>query len=736
MKYYGEFFAKYFFLLVAFSILSCFSSSSNTTTIKEFTPNNTPYLFIRYGSGSGLYAVGEKVLITADFDSLYKAESSFVSWTSQDGGTFDDPLSPQTTFTMPSNVNFVYITAHFLPGPPITDPSISVARRWMEVLLEMIRNDHARPTVHARNLFHLSAAMYDAWAAYSKTGKPYLLGDTHFGGPGTSCTRLVLNPSLDIKSAREEAISYAAWEIIRHRFIGTAATEVAREATNSLMFALDYNVSNPPNLSPAAKLGRCIGNFYIDRGFTDGSNEEHNYRHYSYSPINPPLNPEKPGNPRLENFDRWQPLELELFVDQSGHPIFGPSLFVTPEWGQVVPFALSKDDLTIYEKDGAQYFVYHDPGPPPSFNGSPGSGFYKWGFSLVSRWSSRLSPHDGVMIDISPASIGNIKSYPKTLEEYPDFYKQEAAGSGYKINPITGKPYESQIVPRGDYTRVLAEFWADGPESETPPGHWFVILNSVSDHDQFVRRFGGQGPELGALEWDVKSYFTLAGGMHDAAITAWGIKGWYDYIRPISAIRAMADIGQSTDPKLPSWSADGIPLVDGFIELVGPNEPLAGENGEHVNKIKLLTWRGPDFIKHPSTDIAGVGWILAENWWPYQKPSFVTPPFAGYVSGHSTYSRAGAEILTALTGSPYFPGGMSDFQAPANNFLVFEQGPSVDITLQWATYYDAADQCSLSRIYGGIHPPADDIPGRIMGSKVGLDAFHLAKKTYFEGSSK
>ena len=43
--------------------------------------------------------------------------------------------------------------------------------------------------------------------------------------------------------------------------------------------------------------------------------------------------------------------------------------------------------------------------------------------------------------------------------------------------------------------------------------------------------------------------------MHDAAISAWSVKGWYDYIRPISAIRYMADEqGQSSDPNLPNYS--------------------------------------------------------------------------------------------------------------------------------------------------------------------------------------
>ena len=217
------------------------------------------------------------------------------------------------------------------------------------------------------------------------------------------------------------------------------------------------------------------------------------------------------------------------------------------------------------------------------------------------------------------------------------------------------------------------------------------------------------------------------------AIAAWGIKGWYDYLRPISAIRAMADRGQSSDSMGASYSVDGIPLLAGVIEVVNSGDPLAGANDENVGKIKLYTWRGPEFIAFPETDVAGVGWILAENWWPYQRPTFVTPPFAGYVSGHSTYSRAAAEVLTALTGSEYFPGGMSGFEVTANEFLVFEDGPSVSMTLQWATYRDASDQCSLSRIWGGIHPPADDLPGREIGEQIGINAFARAAG-YFDGS--
>ena len=303
-------------------------------------------------------------------------------------------------------------------------------------------------------------------------------------------------------------------------------------------------------------------------------------------------------------------------------------------------------------------------------------------------------------------------------------------GRGHALNPYTGKPYAPQIVPRGDYTRVLAEFWADGPDSETPPGHWFVILNHVNDHPLLEKRFKGEGPVLNALEWDVKSYFIVGGAMHDAAIAAWGIKGWYDYIRPISALRFMAARGQNSDSAMSNYNVAGLPLAEDLIEVIDADDPLAGSDGENVGRIKLYAWRGPAYIDDPASSQAGVGRILAERWWPYQRPTFVTPPFAGYVSGHSTYSRAAAEVLRLLSGDAYFPGGLAEFPAKKNEFLVFEAGPSQDFTLQWATYRDAADQCSLSRIWGGIHPPADDIPGRLIGHQIGVNAFAQAEQ-YF-----
>ncbi len=617
----------------------------------------------------------------------------------------------------------------------------SVARKWNDILLDAIRTDFARPTVHARNLFHVSFAMYDSWSVYDSISEPYLLGKT---GNGYECVfKGFQSENLNNQNVNK-TLSYAVYAVLRHRFASSPGKNKVYTESDALMAELGYDItftSTDYSTGNPAALGNYIAENVIQYGLEDFSNEENAYANLYYQPVNKPLLPQLAGNPDCRYPNRWQPLALETFVDQSGNtlPKATPD-FLSPEWGKVYPFSLTEDDLNIYERDGEKYYVYHDPGVPPYLTNNlndASSKDYHFSFELVSIWSSHLDPSDNVMIDISPASMGNIQTYPTSYSAYKDFYDVENggdSGEGYDVNPKTGLPYEPQLVPRGDFTRVLAEFWADGPSSETPPGHWFTILNYVGDHPEFEKKFKGEGEVLDSLEWDVKSYFALGGAMHDAAISAWGIKGWYDYIRPVSAIRYMCDRGQCTDPDQENYSTEGVNLREGFIEMVKADDLLAGNNNENVGKIKVYAWRGPNYINNPDTDEAGVGWILAENWWPYQRPSFVTPPFAGYVSGHSVYSRAAAELMTVLTGDPYFPGGMSDFKAEKNEFLVFEEGPSVDVVLQWATYRDASDQTSLSRIWGGIHPPADDMPGRFIGMEIGVEAFNYAE-TFFNGKA-
>ena len=591
----------------------------------------------------------------------------------------------------------------------------SIARLWSEALLTGIRNDWARPTVHARNLWHSSALMYDAWSAFSEPSsispKPWLLGDTV---DGYNCPFDGIGEPLSAETrqqARERAISYGVYRLMKHRF---------------------------------SALGNYLAEQYINFGLQDGSNESIQYQNTYYNPMNWNLVMDDPGNPNMFFPNRWQPLQLTEFIDQSGNE--GNNIspdFLSPEWGNVTPFAMTTSDTSMYQRLGSDYTVYHDPGSPPLIDPNQDIALesdYKWGHLLVALWSSHLDPTDSVLWNISPGAFGRDGVTPINMTEARDYYAFEEGGmiegpdgSGHQMNPSTQEPYDSNLVFRGDFTRVLAEYWADGPDSETPPGHWFGLLNYVNDQPELERKWRGSGATLSSLDWDILAYFSLGGAMHDAAIAAWSCKGWYDYIRPVSALRWMADQGQSGDPELPHYHAAGLPLVPGFVELITLDDPLAlrGENDEFVDDVKLNAWRGPFAIEVPAVDQAGVGWIRAKEWWPYQRPTFVTPPFAGYVSGHSTFSRAAAEVLTLMTGDPFFPGGMGTFTAEAHEFLVFEDGPSENIELQWATYRDAADQSGLSRIWGGIHPPQDDFPGRMMGEVIGVDAFLLAEMHAF-----
>src|SRR5262249_31946431 len=330
------------------------------------------------------------------------------------------------------------------------------------------------------------------------------------------------------------------------------------------------------------------------------------------------------------------------------------------------------------------------------------------------RLSSVLTPDDGETIDISPGAIGN--NHLGTND-----------GTGHPVNCATGEPYPPNVVRRGDWARVLAEFWADGPNWETRRGHWNVLANQVSDRLP-VHRFAGTTAVMTRLEWDVKLYFGINGALHDAAIGAWGTKRKYDSARPITMIRFLATLAQLGDPL-------GLPIIPGLIERITPettapgqrHEALAGFEGE----LAIFTWPGQPSA--PATEHSGVQWIRALAWMPYQKSTFVTPAFASYTSGHSTFSRAAAEVLTDFSGTSCVPGGLGDFFAPQNQYLSFEKGPSEDVDMQWATYYDAADLAGLSRLYGGIHIAADDFRGRIMGSTIGKDAAALARR-YFDGS--
>lgn len=587
------------------------------------------------------------------------------------------------------------------PAPPLcpapaTNPQWSVARRWNEALLDAIRRALPAPTVHARNLFHASVAMWDAWAAFDPRASGYVVKEK--------------DSAANVAAARNEALSYAAFRVLSARYLGAVGAADSLSEFDDVMDALCYplTITTTDGNTPAA-VGNRIAAAVLAYGKTDGSNEVGGYANPAYKPVNPALVVNKPGTTMVDP-NRWQPLQIEHMISQNGIAVTnGTQVAVGTQWGHVTPFAIPAGGA-----DG----VPIDPGPQPRLGDPATDQVFKDQAVEVIRDSSLLDPSLPTMVDISPGTRGA-----------NDLGTND--GTGHRTNPITGQPYEPVLVRQADFARALAEFWADGPKSETPPGHWNVIANSVSDQLSPNLQIGGTGLVVERLEWDVKLYLALNGALHDAGIAAWGLKGRYDGTRPISMIRYMGGLGQSSDRTLPSYNPAGLPLVPDLIELITPLTTAAGQRHAalvgHEGEIAIRTWKGnpPD----PKSQTGGVGWILALDWVPFQLPVFVTPAFQGYVSGHSTFSRSAAEVLTGFTGSPWFPGGLATWTVKAGS-LKFESGPSTDVRLQWGTYDDASDEAGQSRLYGGIHVQADDFTGRVLGSLCGKAAWERARLYY------
>ncbi len=556
----------------------------------------------------------------------------------------------------------------------------SVATIWNEAALDAIRRDFPAPTVHSRNLYHLSVAMWDVWAAYEPTASGVFVDDKRADS--------------DQSEARSQAISFAAYRLLTDRYSqSTGAIESLSQFDETLeSLCLDRDMIQVEG-SPAA-FGAAVADAILDESVDDGSLEASGYVDPSYKPINEPLAVDEPGV-EMADPNRWQPLDLGEQITQNGQVLDDPvQEFIGPNWGYVTPFAITPDPT-----NGLPY----DPGPPPLY----GTDEFASGASDVAALSAKLDSLSGDVVDISPATLGNVE-----LGTY--------SAEGWDTNPTTGEPYPTNLVPEADYGRIIAEYWADGPDSETPPGHWNTLATGVGDTLEADGGLAIDGEEVDRLEWDVKVMLAMNGALHDTAIAVWGAKAYYDYARPISMIRYLGQQGLLVDSP-------------GVIETITSESASAGgphaHLKDHVGEQAVYAWRGEPL--NPNAMLGGVGWIRAAEWLPYQRQSFVSPAFAAYVSGHSGFSRSAAEVLTELTGSPFFPGGLATHTVEPGG-LLHEAGPTQAVTLQWATYRDAADQAGISRLYGGIHVAADDLAGRIIGAEIGVMATERARGYFGE----
>jgi hypothetical protein len=249
---------------------------------------------------------------------------------------------------------------------------------------------------------------------------------------------------------------------------------------------------------------------------------------------------------------------------------------------------------------------------------------------------------------------------------------------------------------QGDFALQMKElgYATDGSDTSMPATIGTMVAKAVTDyrHKDGANRLGGYADTTGylpvntpaqamsrkrgdSLNDDVKLFFALGNAVMDASIAAWAWKFKIDYVRPITGIR------------------------------------------EYFRGQAIVSWLGP---------YRGYGPVKGENWIPYQEPTVVTPPFPEYVSGHSTFSAAGARVIRTFFGTDTF-GASVTIRAGTSRFEprtdTHPGSPARDVTLSWPTFSAAAGEAGQSRRYGGIHFPSGDLHGRGLGDAVGGDAW-------------
>ena len=418
---------------------------------------------------------------------------------------------------------------------------------------------------------------------------------------------------------KAEAVSYAAYRALVDFFPNQKAT------FDAFMEAQGYDptvASTDP--STAAGVGNLAAQTVLAAREGDGSNRENGYKDTTgYVAVNSPDETSESGTGGAD-FDpnAWQPLRIPngTLTDENGVPIYDnddPSTYVdqpalTPHWGQVDAFALSSGDQ-------------FRPDAPP-------------------RLGDFSEYVDG---------LGNVTTNDQA-------YRDQFAEVMEMSATLTNRE------------KVIAEYWADGPRTESPPGHWNQIAQDIALRE-------GHG-----IDDDAKMFFALNAALFDAGIATWDAKYAYNSIRPQSAIRYL--------------------YQDQEIEA----------------------WGGPD---------AGTVTMLGQDWQPYQNVTFVTPPFPEFVSGHSTFSMSAANTIAAYVGSDTYydgttlgnydldhVGGVDLLGQYVATGLSFETMTGDPVVLQWSTLTEAAGEAGISRLYGGIHIQDGNLMGQELGRNIASEA--------------
>ena len=259
---------------------------------------------------------------------------------------------------------------------------------------------------------------------------------------------------------------------------------------------------------------------------------------------------------RHDGSNQYGDLAPGAYKDYTGYvPQNSPLPFCTPQWLVCAPLVVNDE----YKWQP----LYNDVGALQSF--------------VVPHWE-RVRPFALTSAD-QLDKLSGLKALPSIQRDNP---------LRYKANVDLVLKYSQELTAE---RKLIVEYWADGPASELPPGHWGLFAQFVSERDN------------NSIGKDAKMFFAMHNASFDAGIVAWHLKRKFEGVRPITAVRFYKQ-GQS-----------------------------------------IVAWGGPG---RPVEAIQG------EKWMPYNPGSNPTPAFPGYVSGHSSFSSASATVLELITGSDRF----------------------------------------------------------------------------------
>jgi PAP2 superfamily len=508
------------------------------------------------------------------------------------------------------------------------------------------------PPMVARALAIAHTCMYDAWAAYDDIA----VGTTDTDG---SRRRPAAERTDDNKA---KAISFAAYRCLGNLYPdGSLPPPLAQPSVrlNAMLLSQGYSLAEActtddecraSDPTTAAGIGKIAAQAVIDARRNDGSNQ---YGDLSPAPCPVPTPFPQPCAAGVYGQTSANPGQTGPYADYvaDGYTPYAPA---NPLMGYCNPSVDVCERQDIVDPNQWQPLIFS--------NGQDcldsGSGTEE----TCPGIQTFIAPH---WERVTPFALTSASQFDDVLTiPPPDFMRN----NGQYQNDVNDMIQFSRSL--NIQRKLIVEYWADGPSSELPPGHWGLFAQFVSQRDSHT------------IDQDAKMFFAMHNASFDAGIVAWHIKRLYNGVRPITAVR-FAKHGQTVT----AWG--------------GPGQPIEK--------------------------------ILADKWSPYNPGTNLTPSFPGYFSGHSVFSRSSATVLALFTGSDYFGFSTILGPCFGRVEVLLSCDPPQTVTFSYATFNDAADEAGLSRLYGGIHFAEDNDTAQAVGLLIGQQAWSKAS-TYFNGT--